>query len=183
MRATPRRRREPIAAGGRSSEERGRTDPPGAGPSAVGRRCAGSARLHCGPRPGQIRGWVPLPHSWSCRGTMRGSSGAAAETKMALLRATRPSGSPSGSPCGSTHGISARPSQGGQSRASVRCPASEPGSGISRHATAPCGAPCVSLVCHSKVFPLLRGLRAKITQIYEGTNQVQGIVMARHLLS
>jgi alkylation response protein AidB-like acyl-CoA dehydrogenase len=33
------------------------------------------------------------------------------------------------------------------------------------------------------VFPLLRGLSAKITQIYEGTNQVQRIVMARHLLS
>ena len=179
MTATPRRRREPIAAGGRSSEERGRTDPPGAGPSAAGRRCAGSGRLHRGPRPGRIRGWVPILHRWSCRGTMRGLSRTAAEAKMAFLRVTLPGGSP----CGSTHGLSARPSRGGQSRASVRGPASEPGSGISRHATAPCGTPRVSLVCHSEVFPLLRGLRAKITQIYEGTNQVQRIVMARHLLS
>ena len=36
---------------------------------------------------------------------------------------------------------------------------------------------------YTKDFPVERMMRdAKITQIYEGTNQVQRIVMARHLL-
>jgi hypothetical protein len=61
--------------------------------------------------------------------------------------------------------------------------ASEPEGGTSGHGAACCGTPRVSLVCHSEVFPLLRSRSAKITQIYEGTNQVQRIVMARHLLS
>jgi alkylation response protein AidB-like acyl-CoA dehydrogenase len=37
---------------------------------------------------------------------------------------------------------------------------------------------------YSKEYPVERFMRdAKITQIYEGTNQVQRIVMARHLLA
>jgi alkylation response protein AidB-like acyl-CoA dehydrogenase len=37
---------------------------------------------------------------------------------------------------------------------------------------------------YSKEYPVERMMRdAKITQIYEGTNQVQRIVMARHLLA
>jgi alkylation response protein AidB-like acyl-CoA dehydrogenase len=36
---------------------------------------------------------------------------------------------------------------------------------------------------YTRDFPVERMMRdAKITQIYEGTNQVQRIVMARHLL-
>ena len=37
---------------------------------------------------------------------------------------------------------------------------------------------------YSREYPVERMMRdAKITQIYEGTNQVQRIVMARHLLA
>jgi alkylation response protein AidB-like acyl-CoA dehydrogenase len=37
---------------------------------------------------------------------------------------------------------------------------------------------------YTKDYPLERMMRdAKITQIYEGTNQVQRVVMARHLLA
>jgi alkylation response protein AidB-like acyl-CoA dehydrogenase len=36
---------------------------------------------------------------------------------------------------------------------------------------------------YTRDFPLERMMRdAKITQIYEGTNQIQRVVMARHLL-
>jgi alkylation response protein AidB-like acyl-CoA dehydrogenase len=68
-------------------------------------------------------------------------------------------------------------------RSTLGGPGSEPEGGTSGHGAACCGTPRVSLVCHSEVFPLLRSRSAKITQIYEGTNQVQRIVMARHLLS
>jgi butyryl-CoA dehydrogenase/acyl-CoA dehydrogenase len=37
---------------------------------------------------------------------------------------------------------------------------------------------------YTRDFPLERMMRdAKITQIYEGTNQVQRVVMARHILA
>ena len=44
------------------------------------------------------------------------------------------------------------------------------------------GGTCMHAVCQPGAIALIRGRYYKLTQIYEGTNQVQRIVMAKSLL-